>query len=195
MHTPVPVPLSGEPPPTHARAVEPHLLGEGRRLPSELHNGHQQSSIANGQDVAPTDRPQSPRVDIAPGGRSGSVEDAAQLAQSTVAAWQAIDAALGPVIGQRGVAALVRRSLHLTSASHPWMAGTQDRVDTAIDLAGLEALLAQQDVGNAAAGGRALVQTFRGLLATLIGAALTERLLGSLGIDSLSGSPAQDNPP
>jgi hypothetical protein len=120
--------------------------------------------------------------------------DAAQIAEAAVSIWQEIDAALTPIIGQRGVAALYRRSLYITGATHPWLAGTHEGVPTAMDLAALKSALAQQN-SAAAVGGGALLQTFHELLASLVGPSLTERLLRSVWANSSSGPPAQDTLP
>jgi hypothetical protein len=118
--------------------------------------------------------------------------DAAQIAEAVVSTWQEIDAALTPIIGQRGVAALHKRSLYLTGAAHPWLAGMHEGVQSTMDLATLKSVLAQQSSADAEAGGGALLQTFHELLASLVGPSLTERLLRSVWANSLSGPPAQD---
>ena len=121
--------------------------------------------------------------------------DAAQIAEAAVSIWQEIDAALTPIIGQRGVAALYRRSLYITAATHPWLAGTHEGAQTAMDFAALKSVLAQQSGANAATGGSALFQTFHELLTSLVGPSLTERLLRSVWTNSSSGPPAQDTLP
>ena len=136
-----------------------------------------------------------PSLPASPARRVGADASAAQVAAAAVATWQEIDAALAPIVGPRGVAALYRRSLHLTSAAHPWLAGASAGLHDAIDLAALDVVLARQDSASAAAGGDALLQTFHDLLATLVGASLTERLLRSVWANTSSGSPAQDATP
>ncbi|HEV7912449.1 MAG TPA: hypothetical protein VGP22_01680 [Albitalea sp.] len=111
-----------------------------------------------------------------------------------VATWRSVDAALAPILGTRGVAALYQRSVFLTSASHPWLASLQDGVDGRIDLAALKAAFTQQSSADARAGGNALMQAFHRLLTSLVGASLTERLLHSVWSDpSLPSS--QDTSP
>jgi len=121
--------------------------------------------------------------------------DAAQIAEAVVATWQEMDAALTPIIGQRGVAALYKRSRHLTSSLYPWLTGLHEGARAAIDLAALEAAIARQSSADAAAGGDALLRTFHELLSSLVGPSLTERLLRSAWADSLSGPPAKDTTP
>ena len=106
--------------------------------------------------------------------------DAARIAEVVVSTWQDIDAALGPVIGKGGVAALYGRSLYLSASSHPWLGGLHAGDGSPMDLAALQSILAQQDAAAATAAGLAVLQTFHGLLASLVGPSLTERLLRSV---------------
>jgi hypothetical protein len=62
----------------------------------------------------------------------------------------------------------------------------------AVDPSALKAALEQQAAEEAAAGGLALFQSFHDLLASLIGASLTGRLLQSVWARSAGASPAQD---
>jgi hypothetical protein len=112
--------------------------------------------------------------------RVGSGADAAQIAEATSAIWQDIEVALTPIIGQRGVAALFKRSLDVTTGTYPWVVGLEYDVDSVIGPEKLKSLLAQRSSADAAAGASALLQTFYDLLATLIGGSLTERLLRSV---------------
>lgn len=129
-------------------------------------------------------------------GRLPQDADAAQIASASVDVWQAIDRALNPVIGAKGVAALYNRSLKVTADRHAWLAGAR-RADVLaeIDLAALQAALVQQRAEDAAAGSSALFQAFHELLASLVGAALTERLLGAVWTHSSGTPPAQDTIP
>lgn len=125
--------------------------------------------------------------------RTGTKATAGQIADATVVAWQAIDAALVPIVGARGVAALYKRSLHLNRQAYPFLDPAFEGVQTSIDPALLQAALARQSADEAAATGAAVLHTFYELLATLVGPSLTERLLRSVWADFLSGPPAQDN--
>jgi len=120
---------------------------------------------------------------------------AAQIAAATVATWQAIDTALAPIIGRRGVAALFGRSVHLAAAGHAWLLNVPVGVDEAMDLARLEQALMCQSPADASAAGRALLQTFEALLGSLIGPSLTGRLLRSARTIPSSGAPAQEVQP
>jgi hypothetical protein len=56
----------------------------------------------------------------------------------------------------------------------------------------LEAVLSRQTSGNAAAGGASVLRAFRALLASLVGPALSERLLRTVWLQFVSASPTQD---
>jgi hypothetical protein len=118
--------------------------------------------------------------------------DSARIAAMVVSIWRDIDATLRPILGQRGVASLYRRSVHLTSVGHSWFASSRDAVHTTLDLPALEAALTAQDNVEAAAGGGDLLQAFHELLASLVGTSLTEQLLCSIWANSSRGAAAQD---
>jgi hypothetical protein len=139
--------------------------------------------------------PDSHRIAVSLAHRVGQGADAAQIADAIVSAWQQIDVALNPIVGQRGVVMLYKRSLHLTGPAHPWLMGVHEGVQTAIDLAALKSVLSQQSNAHAAAGGGDLLQTFHELLASLIGPLLTERLLRPVWASFSTGPPAQDISP
>jgi hypothetical protein len=120
---------------------------------------------------------------------------AGELAGLTVDAWRAIAAALAPVIGQLGVAALYRRSLHLAAATHPWLPSGNGGPSVGIDLDALEAALTARESAQAAAGGAALLLSFHALVGSLIGPSLSGQLLGAVWVKFFSGSAAQDPHP
>jgi hypothetical protein len=121
--------------------------------------------------------------------------DSGQVAESIAATCRAVDDALAPIIGQGGVAALFRRSLHLTGQTHPWLAGAEEGVPNAMDVVTLTSRLARQTSAEAAAAGALLLRTFYDLLTTLVGPSLTERLLRPVWVNFLSGPSAQDTKP
>jgi hypothetical protein len=114
--------------------------------------------------------------------------DSARIADDIVVTWQCIAKALTPIIGPRGVAALLTRSLHLTAQAYPWLEGMK----TDVDVAALKPLLAAQTGDVAAAATTLLLRTFRDLLSALIGYSLTVRLLRSALPAFLIDPPAQD---
>lgn len=128
--------------------------------------------------------------------RAGEGADAPRIADAVISLWDQVESALAPIIGQRGVAALYQRSLYLTAQSYPWLELQEDPQAT-MDLASLKATIAQQGSADAAAGGVAVLQTFHTLLASLIGASLTARLLDAVWThrSPSSNAPAQDPSP
>lgn len=127
--------------------------------------------------------------------RATHLGDAGQVAQIVAALWGDIAEVLSPVIGQRGVAALYKRSLYLAAESRSWpgaaalSGGVPD-----MDLDLLRAELARCPPGQAAAAGAALLTSFHSLVASLIGSSLSEQLLGGVWAKLFSGSSAQDPP-
>jgi hypothetical protein len=124
--------------------------------------------------------------------RVGDDADAAQVAAAIVAIWNDVDDVLTPIVGPLGVVALYKRSLHLTSAAFPWLAEPRDGERQTIEPSALTSLLAQRGSADAAAAGSAFLQTFHELLASLVGPALTERLLRDAWANTSSGLPARD---
>lgn len=125
----------------------------------------------------------------------GNDADAVQIAEAIVSTWQEINTTLIPILGERGVAALYQRSLYLTASAHSWLTETYTGIQTPMNLDALKKVIAQQTSANAIAGGAAVLQTFYGLLASLVGPLLTERLLRSVWANSFSGGPALDTTP
>lgn len=129
---------------------------------------------------------------------AGAVSDGAssrQVAGMVTAAFRGIDQALMPIIGQRGVAALYKRSMHLAGQAHPWLPRSREGVHPAMDVTALTTELALQSASAAAAAGGQLLQTFCELLISLIGPSLTDRLLRPVWATLLSGASAQETTP
>src|SRR5688572_9572441 len=70
--------------------------------------------------------------------------DPGRIAERAVATWRNLDAALSPIIGQGGVAALFRRSVAMTRAAHPWLATMQEGPEHPGDFAALQVAMSQQ---------------------------------------------------
>jgi len=130
---------------------------------------------------------------FAAGMRSGASSD--QIAELTAAACRGIDAALTPIVGRLGAAALLNRSLHLTARTHGWLAAQGEGNQMALDVAALQSALAQQTSAEAAASSVLFLTTFNDMLIKLIGASLAERLLRSVWATFLSGPSVQDTTP
>ncbi len=118
-----------------------------------------------------------------------------EVAEVIAAAFQSIDQILVPIVGQRGMAALYKRTLHLARPTCPWLPLTPEGIPTGIDIAALTTELAKRTAADAAAAGTRLLQIFQALLTTLIGESLTERLLRSVWATFLSGPSARDTKP
>ncbi|MDP3762062.1 MAG: hypothetical protein Q8R01_16255 [Ramlibacter sp.] len=125
----------------------------------------------------------------------GDGPDAQGIADGAVAVWTAIDAALSPVIGARGNAALYKRSLHLARAQHPWLAAAFEGAVQPGDYSALRSALAQQTAANASQAHDALLRIFHDLLADLIGRSLTRRLLQAAWSPNSYGNAVQDDSP
>ena len=119
---------------------------------------------------------------------------AARIAEASVAMWSAVDAALAPVIGLRGSAALFKRSLHLARAVHPLLGEAYDAAGQPGDYTGLRTVLSRQTPTDAAAAHDSMLRIFNDLLADLIGRSLTQRLLQAAWDSSSSADGEQDAP-
>ena len=120
--------------------------------------------------------------------QTGASPTAAALAHTTAtgadaaaaaacAVWLSVSAALSPIVGPHGVAALYKRSLYLTRGQHPSLNSVHDAAGGIEDFTALQQTLSSQSGEIAAAANSALHKTFYDLLSSLIGPALTERLL------------------
>lgn len=126
--------------------------------------------------------------------RLGEDANAAQIAEAIVVVWSEIDKVLAPIIGHGGVAALYKRSLYLAAQRYASLAGVYASVQSGTELAKLGPVIAQQTDLTVAIGDE-LLQTFCGLLATLIGDSLAKRLLRPVWEIALAGPPTQDSSP
>ncbi|KOX65662.1 hypothetical protein AA303_01900 [Pseudomonas psychrophila] len=126
---------------------------------------------------------------------AGPNADTARIAQAIVSTLQDMDTALTPIIGQQGVAALYRRSLHLCTSTHPRLAGIFDSLQPGMDLIALKSVIVEQSEGDALFFGEMWLTTFYELLTTLIGPSLTARLLRDVWEPSLSDTLSQETSP
>jgi hypothetical protein len=101
---------------------------------------------------------------------------AERYADTVVATWREIAAALQPVFGQTGSLALYRRSLQLTEASYPWLAPLS-AAPSPIDPALLRQVLTSTSHVEAVAASNAWFRSFQQLLSALIGPSLSSRIL------------------
>lgn len=140
----------------------------------------------------PPDRHEGQRWPAPLAGRLPAEASVAQVADAIAEVWNGLDAALHPIIGHGGVAVLYNRSVTIAAAVHPWLPAKPGGALAAIDQAALRVALTGQDVAEATAAGIAHFNAFRELLASLIGASLTERLLQSTWNPTSGTTPVQD---
>jgi hypothetical protein len=143
----------------------------------------------------PLESQQDPRWPQPLASRLGPDAGVEQIVETIMTVWREIEEALRPIIGHRGVAALFNRSLTLVSAKHPWLRAGLGGALVAVDPTALWATVLQQSAAVAAAGGAALFQSLHDLLASLVGATLTGRLLRSVWAPYAGAPPAQDLSP
>jgi hypothetical protein len=124
--------------------------------------------------------------------RAGSDADPSRVAATVVAMWRDIEGQLTPIIGPRGIAALYARSLYLSSREYPWIGTPPNGVPATLDLTALHDALASQHSALGAEGGAVLLHTFHTLLVSMVGAALTERLLHDVLLPPSSGDASPD---
>ncbi len=124
--------------------------------------------------------------------RADAELNAERISDAFVSVCQQIDTLLCPVFGQRGAAALYKRSLHLAGKTHEWLADSNQSFAPPVEFAVLKALIAEQRHEAAYAGASAFLQALYELLAGMVGAPLTDQLLRSLWADVATDSPTQD---
>ena len=128
---------------------------------------------------------QSHRIVVTLQHMAGAGADAVPIADYIVRAWQRIEATLTPIIGQRSVVTLYKRSFYLASRHHPWLMDVHEGTQTSLDLATLKSRLLEHGSAEAAAAGGAALQMFLEVLINLFGSSLTERLLRGVWADLL----------
>jgi hypothetical protein len=109
--------------------------------------------------------------------RAAGGEDAGSVATLVVSIWRDIDAVLAPIIGNRGVAALFNRTLHLIRHEHAWLTAAHVSMADCVDFETLHSTLSQRTSADIVIANGALLQNFLELLGSLIGTSLSERLL------------------
>ena len=126
--------------------------------------------------------------------RLGPGADGASVALVFAGIWRDIDAALAPIVGPGGVAALHQRCFHLTTAPQQWRVPAPAEGVQAQGPAHLLALLRNLDGDKPASAGDAFLNNFHALLTSLVGPSLTDRLLQPVWADPASQPPQQDLP-
>ena len=127
--------------------------------------------------------------------RTRNEAGAGSAARCVASLCEDIGAALSPIVGPRGVAALYKRSLFLTSHQHPALSGLHESIESTMDLSRLTATLTSLSEADASKVGIAFLQSFYELLGSLVGLPLTERLLSALWDQPISDTPALEPTP
>lgn len=108
-----------------------------------------------------------------------SNESDADPVASGIQAWELLIEQLSPLIGEVGLCALFARARHLASPRRFPLPSSSDMRSSAILLEQLESQLAEMDPAASLAFNTVLLETFVKLLSSLIGEALTARLLNT----------------
>lgn len=106
----------------------------------------------------------------------------------------AIHSALAPIIGDQGVSALYRRCLFLVVQDATRAAPFYSSAGGSDDYAALQSALTHQQPAEALKIAEALFANLYRILVSLIGVALTERLLYPMFDTSPNGNAVQENP-
>lgn len=112
-------------------------------------------------------------------GGPGRSEQHADLIRS----WRRLADQLGPLIGDSGFCALYGRACRLVGPEFGWLAQTPPCKTRDSQINALDEMLASVAPEHAKAAHAALLETFTGLLASLIGHALARRLLAAAAHD------------
>lgn len=132
------------------------------------------------------------KIDLCLQRRITDGDEISAIANAVVSMFQDINVRLTPIIGLKGVAALHRRGLLLTINKNTALAQPYLGMVVALDLSHFRSLLLAQAPIEATRFGQLLLKTTYGLLVTLIGSALCERLLYTVWEHPLSAAPAQE---
>ena len=111
--------------------------------------------------------------------RAGPSASAAALAVAARRTYEEFAREAAPLIGQRGVEALISRAVHLARREHPWLGSDGAASDPPEDdtFAHVARSLEQAETGAATEASGVVFGLSAGLLATLIGDRLTASLL------------------
>ena len=99
------------------------------------------------------------------------------IADVSIYLWEQLAHELISIIGEGGFQSLFKRSLHLTSATFPWMKISTPLSQNGARFAGLKNCLEGQNSAEAGEASTALLITFIDILALLIGELLTSSIL------------------
>ncbi len=120
---------------------------------------------------------------LAPAAGMSGADDVARSLRT----WERLAAHLSPLIGEAGFCALYGRAVRLVIPLHPCLTPGVSSQPIHLLLSTLKENLASIDPVNAGQANSTLLDTFTKLLAGLIGAALTTRLLNTAWADEPEG--------
>jgi hypothetical protein len=123
---------------------------------------------------------------------AGTDADAKALAAAARRVYDTLAGQLALLIGDGGVKALTARSLHLVKRDFPWLAETQEADPLEGPFAQLGVSLARQEPAVATEAAIAILATLGGLLESLIGEALTMRVLRAAWPGAFAGETQQE---
>ncbi|MHC8306149.1 hypothetical protein [Pseudomonas sp. PB3P13] len=143
----------------------------------------------------PTDSEEGRRIIASLALRFDSLSSIDHVADVIISMLGDTSASLAPVIGPRGVAALHRRSLHVSLAAHPRLDDKYRCLNDPLDLMALKSILVEQTQTDAIFFGEQLLTALYELLTRLIGSSLSRRLLLDVWDSSPSAPPSQETSP
>ena len=117
---------------------------------------------------------------------------ATEMISQALQRWTQLAARLSPLIGDAGLSALYGRSLHLCIAEYGWLAPAEAGCPIGSLLGRLREDLDKAGEMHAPEANLALINTFAGLLAKLIGDPLTDRLLSDAWRTESKGTNTQE---
>ncbi|MFW9082060.1 hypothetical protein ACOI9X_22730 [Pseudomonas sp. P2757] len=143
----------------------------------------------------PTESEEGRRIVASLALRVDHIADIDQVAGAIITLLHDTSAALVPVIGPIGVAALFRRSLNLCTSAQPRLADISRRLADPLDMEDFKSVLVQQNRTDVIFFGEEWLKALYALLATLIGNSLCARLLLDVWDINSSAPPAQEISP
>lgn len=106
--------------------------------------------------------------------------------------WERLASELLPIIGEGGFQSIYSRSIHLASATFPWLVPVHSSQSTETRFESLKMSLEERDSAETREASIALLTIFIDILAALIGGLLTTSILRSAWGDEASDIAAKD---
>lgn len=105
--------------------------------------------------------------------------DAEKMVDTAIERWEQMATHIISIIGEGGFESLYARSVYLTQSTSPWLLAANSPTPAKHRFSALKASLEGQSTAIAHEANQLLLTTFIGILASLIGAQLTTRILRS----------------